>query len=306
MALFDMAKRLILSAVRRIEKFWYLKGERDALRLYFSGGKIPWSKGYMIFRERAITKTLSDVMLLERFRDGQTLPVGYGVGIDERCVELPWVVARVPDVGEVLLDAGSALNHNFVLRHRVFEHKTVHVLTLAPEANCFWNRGVSYLFGDLRDIPIGVAFYDAIACVSTLEHVGFDNTTFTRTETDRECHPIDYAAVMREFHRVLKPGGTLFLSVPFGIYGHFGWFQQYDLKLLRSAIEAFGNAIRIKEVFYRYKIEGWNVSDAADCAESQYVHWVSRPPEQWVPPAKAEPDLAAAARAVACVEIVKE
>jgi len=36
---------------------------------------------------------------------------------------------------------------------------------------------------------------------------------------------------------VLKPGGSLFLTVPFGIYRHFGTFQQFDRKLLSRVVE---------------------------------------------------------------------
>jgi hypothetical protein len=37
--------------------------------------------------------------------------------------------------------------------------------------------------------------------------------------------------------RVLKPGGRLILSVPFGVYQNWGFFQQFDSDLLERAAE---------------------------------------------------------------------
>ena len=70
---------------------------------------------------------------------------------------------------------------------------------------------------------------------------------------------------------MLKPGGSLFLTVPFGVYSHMGVQQQFDRNLLPRAEEAFGSGIEVSETFYRYTIEGWNVTDAKDCANCEYV-----------------------------------
>ena len=170
----------------------------------------------------------------------------------------------------------------------------------------FWQKGISYLFHDVRDIPIRDAYYDTIACLSTLEHIGCDNALYTGDEAHRECKPEDFVLAMQELCRVLKLGGRLFLTVPFGIYRHFGTRQQFDQKLLARAIEAFGKESLLSVTFYRYTAEGWNVADAADCAECEYVEWIARTRDQWPDPLPVEPDLAAAARAVACVRLIKE
>jgi SAM-dependent methyltransferase len=163
------------------------------------------------------------------------------------------------------------------------------------------------LYDDLRDIPIRNDYYDAIICLSTLEHLGCDNTLYTQDETYQENRPEDFVLAMKELHRVLKPGGLLFLSVPFGVYRHFGSFQQFDRKLLSRAIEAFGLASNVIETFYRYTADGWQTVTAADCAECEYVEWITTlgSQRQWPNPLPVEPDLAAASRAVACIRLVK-
>lgn len=289
---------VVLEAIRR-------NSSDAALQRYVRGGRVPWSPGYDIYSRRLIARTVADPNLMERFRLGDLLPRGYGVGVDERCIEYPWLLAQLHVKPECFLDAGSTLNHEFILDHPLFRNKVMHILSLGPEPNCFWQRGICYLFHDLRDIPIRDSYYDTIACISTLEHIAFDNTRYTQKEGDREHRPGDFIFGIRELARVLKPGGTLYLSVPFGLYHDFGTFQQFDRKLLSCAVEAFGESSEVVETFYRYTAEGWNAVEAEDCAECEYVEWISRPPDQWPRPLPVEPDRAAAARAVACVRLLK-
>jgi len=100
---------------------------------------------------------------------------------------------------------------------------------------------------------------------------------------------------------------VLLLTVPFGVYRDFGFQQIFDRKLLTRAIEAFGRTSEVAETFFRYSKEGWNTADDTQCAQSQYVEWVSEAwlQNEWPNPLPVEPDVAAAARAVACVRLVK-
>jgi hypothetical protein len=112
---------------------------------------------------------------------------------------------------------------------------------------------------------------------------------------------------MQELSRVLKSGGCLYLTVPFGTQQRFGGFQQFNSDLLAQALEAFGNASAITKMFYHYGMNGWNLATEEECARCEYVDWVGRAfsGEPWPEPLRCEPDHAAAARAVACVRIVK-
>jgi hypothetical protein len=301
----QLAKQLLPAvAVDAVRK----KRSENALRQYLNSGIIPWSPGYSTYKWRLITEALANRGLLGRFRLGEQLPDGYGVGIDERCIEYLWLVAHLHNGPEVLLDAGSTLNYSFLLDHPAFQNKVIHILTLAPEGNCFWRKAISYVFHDLRVIPMRDAYYDTINCISTLEHVGCDNSGVTRNQANKEHNPEDFVLVMREFYRILKSGGILFLTVPFGVYRHFGSFQQFDRELLYRAIEAFGEARDVKVTFYRYTGGGWNLADAETCADCDYVSWVAAAwlRHEWPNPLPVEWDKAAAARAVACVQLTKK
>ena len=90
------------------------------------------------------------------FARSARLPSGYGVGFDERVVEYPWLLPRVP--GGKILDAGSALNHAHVLERFLPCLDELHIVTLGPESFTFEDPGVTYAYGDLRDLPYPDAF----------------------------------------------------------------------------------------------------------------------------------------------------
>jgi hypothetical protein len=68
----------------------------DLVGQYLAGGRIPWSPGYAVYRNRELERVVQDEPLLARFRDGRPLPPAYGLGLDERIVEYPWVIAHLP------------------------------------------------------------------------------------------------------------------------------------------------------------------------------------------------------------------
>ena len=70
---------------------------------------------------------------------------------------------------------------------------------LAPET---WNYGQINYVGDVVDIPVEDASFDAVLCTEVLEHL---------------YNPIDAIA---EAARIVKPGGRLFYSAPLGAHLH--------------------------------------------------------------------------------------
>ena len=112
---------------------------------------------------------------------------------------------------------------------------------------------------------------------------------------------------MRELGRVLKSGGSLLLTVPFGAHHCYETFQQFDRKTLNQAVEAFGKSSEVEETFFRYTSGGWQGAVAEECADCEFVEWASKAWEQKERPHSPplEADQAAAARAVACVRLIK-
>jgi SAM-dependent methyltransferase len=268
---------------------------------------VPWTWAYNEVRERALRAAVIDADLLHQFAAGLRLPEGYGRGLDERCVEFPWLLSQLPAGSARLLDAGSTLNDEFLLECPVLADKRLHIVTLAPEEKCFWSRRISYLFEDLRALPLASGAYDLVASVSTIEHVGCDNRLYTHDPRSAEQRLDDFEVAVAELARVLQPGGTLLLTVPYGRYQFHGTFQQFDRARLSRAEAAFGPAASIGERFYRYSAAGWQLARDEECDESEYVAWVAdlMRTGRWPDPPRLESDYAAAARAVACVRLTK-
>src|SRR5262245_45055418 len=83
------------------------------------------------------------------------------------------------------------------------------MLTLAPVYEAFCQLGGSYVFDDMRVLPLGDGLYNVVVCVSTIEHIGMEDTSHGG---DMEYSPPDTLAVMRKLARVLPPGGRLLHS----------------------------------------------------------------------------------------------
>lgn len=269
---------------------------------------IPWTTPYIEQRQQTLCRITQDPQILEAFASKGALPSGHGAGLDERCVEYPWVLARLKPGPERLLDAGSALNHPWLLDLPVFQGKGMHILTLAPEPYCAWQKGFSYLFADLRDLPVRDGHYTRIACISTLEHVGFDNSVYAGQAHAQSGSPDEYKRALLELRRVLAPGGELLVTLPFGRYEDLVLAQQFDSRLLAECIAAFDPA-EVEKEFFRYGLGGWQRASEEDCAGAQYARWAIdyflNPGGYDVNAAPVDQDRAPAARAVACLRLVK-
>ncbi|MDD2720634.1 MAG: methyltransferase domain-containing protein [Gallionella sp.] len=253
----------------------------------------PWTRGYAEYKTKKIKQALAN----NPFKQAE-LPSGYGFRIDERVVEYPWFFARLPEhaTGR-LLDAGSVLNFDIVLRQPAMQAKKVFISTLAPEALCYWQDGISYVYEDLRDSCFKSEYFDWIASLSTIEHIGLDNTMlYTSDTTKKEDYSSSYLAAIREYHRMLKPGGVLYLSFPFGKRQKRDWFQIFDGEMVDELIAAFGPS-RQEVFYYKYESAGWQSSSRELSKDATYfdIH------TQRIHDA----DYAAASRAIVCLELVK-
>ena len=261
---------------------------------FIGGGRRPWSKGYLEARDACAAAAIDAALQRGRFRP----EAGYGRGFDERVVEYPWFFEALPSGPLRLLDAGSTLNHAFVVERLPLARLKLTISTLAPEANCFWRRGISYAFEDLRHLAYRDGQFDAVACLSTLEHIGMDNTLlYTGDPAKREQALRDYLAAIREFQRVLAPGGCLLLSMPYGREQVAPWFQQFTAAMIEECCAAFGPAT-VERRFFRYSQAGWAEAAQADCDAAVYFD-VHDAHAAWRP---GDP---AAAGAVVCLKLVK-
>ena len=161
---------------------------------------------------------------------------------NERIVEIPWVLSRVqPDLR--VLDVGTAnapLVHRRLLRS--LDSAELHVVDLAPVEI----DGAIPHQADVRSLPFPDGAFDAVLCISTLEHIGMANDQYISEATADD--PEGDALALRELGRVTRAGGTVLVTVPAGRAEQLEWLRQYSPRAWEELVE--GSGLRATETEY--------------------------------------------------------
>jgi len=231
---------------------------------YKREGMKPWSVGYQEYRDMEIANEILNVNAA--WRPGKN----YGIGLDERIVEYPWILSKLKKDATNLLDAGSTLNYDFILDNHILVDKHLTICTYQPE-NYFFNlRRINYIYEDLRLLPLRDGWFDEVVCISTLEHIDMDNSLYGYQLPNagyQSNQSTEYLNVVRELVRVLKRGGTLLITVPFGKYEQHGFFQQFDSQMIDSVVEILFEVGAVDLTFFQYVKSGWILSTREECKE---------------------------------------
>jgi SAM-dependent methyltransferase len=172
---------------------------------------------------------------------------------DERVVEIPWVLSRLRREGRVL-EVGYAFAEPAYLGGLLRTGVELVGVDLATRDV----EGMETVVADVRDLPFADESFDQILLVSTLEHVGADNTVYgLEAEADAESRP----TALRELGRVLRRGGSLLVTVPLGEPGDHGWFRQEDEPGWTTLFAEAGFFVEEIEA-YELTGEGWSAAPA--------------------------------------------
>lgn len=180
---------------------------------------------------------------------------------DERVIELPWVLARMP--GGRALEVGYAFAeppYLAALLRAGFDELTGVDLAEAEVP------GMTTVRADVRELPFADRSFDLVLCVSTLEHVGADNTGYGLEAEDDAASRL---TALRELRRVLDPGGRLLITVPCGEPGEYGWFRQDDVRGWTRLYTRAGFFIEEQEA-YELTAEGWRTAPDLDTTGLEY------------------------------------
>lgn len=219
--------------------------------------------------QRRIAAEFDRALLLPQpdFPSRLRLPPDYGKGLPERAVEL--LVARLSyRSGLSVLDVG----HAYATRAHL------HMLRSLPEPRCltgidiaapsydtkpYYQRSIS---ADVTASGLPDDTFDLIWCISSLEHFGMDNSAYTEQFERTQEHD---ARAMREMVRMLVPGGTLVVTVPYGRYEDLGTQRNYDAERWQALLSTIRPKTRVAEMYFRHTYgSGWG---QADPQELRYV-----------------------------------
>lgn len=259
--------------------------------LYVARGRKPWTPGYYTAKRLLIEKAIDN----EYLKYGSTLPTKYGLRLDERVIEYPWVYSRLPKNPGFMLDAGSALNHDFLIRRPPVSNAKLAICTLAPEKRCYWKRGISYVYDDLRESIFRSEIFNTIVSISTIEHIGLDNTLlYTNDSNMRETSSAGYRAAIREFRRIIRSGGECYITVPYGKAKVCGWYQVFDSSMVQVILDEFKPSSQEIE-YFGYNRDGWKSVTPSELSDATFydVHQSIG----------LDPDLAAGARGIVCMRL---
>jgi SAM-dependent methyltransferase len=173
--------------------------------------------------------------------------------VTDRVVEEPWAVSKVR-AGERVLDVGSATSR--YLREmppdcRVY---AIDIRTTPPQP------GIGVVLGNLLQAPFKPGSFDAVTCISTIEHIGLDVYAQGPDEFGDEV-------ATRHLRRLLRPGGRVLVSVPFGRRAVSAWLRVYDWSSFRRLTGGY----RILSVeFYRREGDSFLPCRREDLADAGF------------------------------------
>ncbi len=176
-------------------------------------------------------------------------------GTDERLVEVPWVLARLAS-GRVL-EVGYAFAEPAYIAALVAAAPGELVGVDLAEAEV---PGFETVVADARELPFPDASFDQVLLVSTLEHIGADNDVYGVEGASDEA---GRDVALRELRRVLKPSGSLLVTVPLGEPGDHGWFRQEDVGGWTRLFTGAGFFVEEQEA-YELGEEGWRAAPTFD------------------------------------------
>jgi SAM-dependent methyltransferase len=226
----------------------------------------PLAPTYFAEQDRALAEIAPEAWRLGA--DGFSLDPLYSMlegerfsGLAERVVEYPWVLWHLARLGggqgKHLVDVGCVLNHACVSDYVRRAVDMVWFMNPAVERLAYTDR-VAYVVGDVRNhrLPSDLKF-DLVTCLSTIEHVGMDTKRYGgpggEVNIDVERPEKNAFPLMGRLFDLLRPGGLMLLSVPFGPFEYvyddgaeLPAFYIFDADRLDALLEAIPDGHRVE------------------------------------------------------------
>lgn len=133
--------------------------------------------------------------------------------LHSRCIEYPFAAAQLGDAQRIL-DVGTAKADTAWINWLQQLPLTVHATDYDAPQRPFTH--LTFHQGDVRQLAIPAATFDLVLAVSVIEHIGLPDPQVNAATLPLLDSDGDVAAV-RELTRLLRPGGKLVMTFPFGL-----------------------------------------------------------------------------------------
>ena len=167
---------------------------------------------------------------------------------DERLVEVPWVLSR--------LRSGRVLEIGYAFAEPAYVAALVDADVgelVGADLAAADVPGMDTVVADARALPFPDGSFDQVLLVSTLEHIGADNTVYS---VEGNVDASGRVAALGEVRRVLKASGSLLVTVPLGEPHDYGWFRQEDIRGWTKLFTGAGFFVEEQEA-YELLDDGW-------------------------------------------------
>lgn len=175
--------------------------------------------------------------------------------LHSRTVEYPFAASQLGDAQRIL-DVGSVKGDVVWTRWLESLPIDVHVTDYDADSDKDFKNS-SFHQADVRNLPIEDNFFDKILAVSVIEHIGMEIPQVFDAELPTTGISGD-AEAFKELLRVLKPGGQIVMTVPFGIVDSTidGSARSYTADTIRRFSDL---AEPIVQDYYEYQRNGYKV-----------------------------------------------
>lgn len=133
--------------------------------------------------------------------------------VHSRCIEYPFAASNIGDA-KIILDVGSAKADRFWISW--LDSLNIDVYATDYDELTYPVHNIKFYKSDVRTLGFQENTFDKIIAVSVLEHIGLDRPQVVSKAKPETMGDGDLEA-FRELLRVLKPGGEIIMTLPFGI-----------------------------------------------------------------------------------------
>lgn len=175
--------------------------------------------------------------------------------IHERSIEYPWIAKNISEIKNCcVLDVGAkeGLPSSDILLNN---NNVVFTIDINASNSIQSNNRLIIKNGDICSTPFNNEFFDAVIAVSTLEHIGI----LGRYGIDQPDQEGDISAMV-EIFRILKPGGKVFITLPYGVGKSLPLNRLYNVDRVNRLFEKYTN---IKKEYFKF--------------DSKYAMWFEVP-----------------------------
>jgi len=169
--------------------------------------------------------------------------------LHSRCIEYPYAASRMGNTASVL-DVGTVKADPAWIAW--LEHFPAEVYGTDYDVPPAPFKNIRFHQADIRALPFSDGAFEKVVAVSVIEHIGLESPQVVASQLPRFDANGDLVA-FRELARVVKSGGELIMTVPFG--RHEGLILGNEARsYTQSSLAKFGSIMDVVELqYYEYQ-----------------------------------------------------